>query len=162
MKRTLSIFCALFIAFSLTINLSGQSSGLAGSWKLDRTKAGPAGEWPLLINLSISIKGDTLKTTRTYEMNDGQQYPFDEKVIIGGKEVEMYIYDMPRKIKASWVENGAALNFISTTTFYGNSGSENFVSDETWKVDKATGILTISSINKTSAGEFKGAFVFTR
>lgn len=162
MKRTLSIFCILFLTLLLTTTLAGQKADFNGSWKLDRTKAGPAGEWPLLINLSVSVRGDTLKTTRLYELNDGQQYPFDERVIIGGKELEIYIYDMPRKIKASWLENGAALNFISTTTFYGNSGSENFVSDETWKVDKAAGTLTINSTNKTSAGELKGTLVFTK
>jgi hypothetical protein len=162
MKKNLQFFLTLIFIMTLTTVLSGQKAEFNGSWKLDRTKAGPAGELPLLVNLRITIKGDTLKTTRSYELNDGQQYPFEEQVIIGGKEVEIYIYDMPRKIKANWLENGAALNFISTTTFYGDSGSQNFVSDETWKVDKASGTLTISSVNRTPAGEFNAAFVFTR
>jgi hypothetical protein len=74
----------------------------------------------------------------------------------------MIIYEMPRKIKASLADQEATLIFESTTTFNGSGGNEDFVSKETWKVDKATGILTLGFVNKTSAGEAPGSLVYIK
>lgn len=133
-----------------------------GTWKIDRTKSVASNEWPLLVVVKLNIRGDSLVIDRLYETNDGQQYPFTEKLKLDGKEINMTIYDMPRRVKATWSEQNAALNVETTTTFYGNSGTENFVSVETWKADKASGTLTAGFKNKISSGEAEGKLVFIK
>ena len=162
MKRTASLIILTFLLTSITSISSGQKSDLAGKWKLDISKSTIAGEWPLLVGLTITIKGDSLLTYRTYQLNDVQQYPFSEALALDNKEVSMTIYDMPRKIKAAWSDTEGVLQFISTTTFYGNSGAEDFVSTEKWKVDKAAKTLSINFTNKTSAGEVPGVLVYNK
>jgi len=163
MKRTFIPFVLIVTLMAVPISLAGQKSDLPGIWKVDRTKLPDPGGMPVLVKISIDIKGDTLLTERSYDTGDGQEYPFTEKLSLDNKEYSIVIYDMPRKIKAAWSEPDNALIFESTTTFYGSSGAaEDFVSKETWKVDKQAGTLTISYINKVSAGEFAGALVFNK
>lgn len=162
MKKLLSLFLLSALFLSLSVSSSAQKNDLNGKWKLDRTKSPRQGEWPLLIGLSVSIKGDSLYADRLYELTDGQQYPFSEALTLDNKEVNIYVYDMPRKIKATWSAPESVLKFESTTTFYSNSGQENFISTETWKADAANKTLTINYISKTSAGEVPGIMVFIK
>ncbi len=162
MKRIIFLLVFIFLLMSSSSFAQGQKEDFTGIWKLDRTKTTAQTEWPFLIKIHIDIKGDTLLTERFYDTGDGQEYPFTEKLSLDNKEFSMIIYDMPRKIKAIWSEQDAAINFESATTFNGSSGTEDFISKETWKVDKATGILTIDFNNKVTAGEFTGSFVFTK
>jgi hypothetical protein len=161
MKRTIFSLVFIFLLMVSSSFAQGQKEDFTGIWKLDRAKTTAQTEWPVLIKIHIDIKGDTLLTERFYDTGDGQEYPFTEKLSLDNKEYSMIIYDMPRKIKAGWSDQ-VALNFESTTTFNGSAGTEDFISKETWKVDNAAGILTISFNNKISAGEFTGAFVFNK
>jgi hypothetical protein len=162
MKRTIIslVFISLLIASSSAVY--GQRGNFSGSWKLDRTKSVVGTEWPVLIKIRIEFKGDTLLTERVYDTGDGQEYPFSEKLNLDNKEYSMIIYEMPRKIKGALSEQDAVLNFESTTTFNGSAGNEDFISKETWKVDTASGILTIGFVNKTSAGEAPGSLVYIK
>lgn len=161
MKRTIFSLVFIFLLMTSSSVAQVQKGDFSGTWKLDRTKTTATTEWPVLIKIHIDIKGDTLLTERVYDTGDGQEYPFTEKLSLDNKEYSMIIYEMPRKIKAGWSDQDA-LNFESATTFNGSAGTEDFISKETWKVDKASGILTISFNNKISAGEFTGAFVFNK
>ncbi len=162
MKKTIISLIFISLLMASSSELQGQRVNFSGSWKLDRTKSVVPSEWPLLIKIRIELKGDTLLTERTYDTGDGQEYPFSEKLSLDNKEYSMIIYDMPRKIKAIMSAQDTVLNFESTTTFYGSAGNEDFVSKETWKVDKPGGMLTIGFVNKTSAGEAPGSLVYIK
>jgi len=151
---------ALTITFALTS--AGQKASFSGTWKLDRQKSLLAENTPILTKITINIKGDSLLTRRFYDIGDGQEYPFDENLYLDGTESNITIYEMPRKAKASWSDPDSSVNLESLITFYGSAGSEDFVSRETWKIDKENNALTIKYINKTSAGETNGQFFFTR
>lgn len=62
----------------------------------------------------------------------------------------------------TWSDPDNAVNLASTITFNGSGGPEDFISKETWKIDKENNTLTISFINKNSAGESSGHFFLTR
>jgi len=160
MKKITFYCCSIVLAFTVSFSVAGQKTDFSGTWKLDRTKTQITSDFPVLVMLTVNIKGDSLLTERIYEVGDGQEYPFDENVTLDGKEHSIYIYDMPRKSKAGWLEKEGSLLFESVTTYTGDSGSGDFVSKETWKLDKTKNILTISFINNTSAGESTGSFVF--
>jgi hypothetical protein len=162
MKRKIFSLAFILILIVSSTSVKGQRGDYTGTWKLDRTKSVIATEWPVLVKIRIEIKGDTLLTERFYDTGDGQEYPFTEKLSLDNKEYSMIIYEMPRKIKASLADQEATLIFESTTTFNGSGGNEDFVSKETWKVDKATGILTLGFVNKTSAGEAPGSLVYIK
>lgn len=152
----------LLLAIISVIPAAAQKSDFSGIWKLDRTKSTLSEYSPILVKLDVQIRGDSLMAERTYDTGDGQEYPFTENVTLDGKEYQMTIYEMPRKINAKWSETDSVLSVETTTTFNGQNGAEDFVSKETWKVDKASNTLTISFKNSTSAGEAEGAFIFNK
>jgi len=162
MKKSFQFTIILALFVSATLDINGQSSVLNGTWSLDRTKSTALSEWPLLVNIKINIKGDTLSTERTYESGDGQQYPFNEKVVLNNKESQITIYDMPRKMKAQWAEGRKNLLFESATTFYGNSGPVDFVSKETWKTGPDNNSFTISFVNSVGGTEASGTLYYNR
>lgn len=153
-----SFFFILLMAFALfSFSVSGQKDDFNGSWKLDQTKSTLPEYTPVLVRIDIKIKGDSLLTERYYDTGDGQLYPFTENVTLDGKEYNITIYDMPRKTKATWSDQGG-LTVESTTT----ANSEDFKSNESWKADPANKTLTISFKNSMSAGEAAGAFVLIK
>lgn len=152
----------MVITIASFTRISGQKADFTGTWKLDRTKSTILQDSPTLIKLNVQVKGDSLLTERTYDTGDGQEYPFTENFTLDGKEYEITIYDMPRKSKAIWSGTEGVLNLESKTTFSGPNGTDDFVSKETWKVDKANNLLTITFKNSTSAGESEGAFFFNK
>lgn len=160
-KILLSVSLACFAIIS-TLSVSGQKADFAGTWKIDKTKSQLTENPLVLTKITIKIKGDSLFTVRVYDIGDGQEYPFNENVILNGTESKITIYDMPRKARATWSDTDNSVKLESTTTFYGSSGSEDFVSKESWKVDKATNTLTISFNNKSTAGEAGGRFLYSR
>jgi len=146
----------------MPVDLAGQRNVFTGTWKLDRAKTQITAQWPVLVKINIQFRGDTLLTERIYDTGDGQEYPFTEKLSLDNKEYNIFIYDMPRKMKASLADQESTINFESTTTFNGSAGTEDFVSKETWKVDPATGVMTIGYNNKVSGGESAGALIFSK
>ena len=64
--------------------------------------------------------------------------------------------------KQYWLIRTATLNLESTTTFNGPDGAADFLSKETWKVDKSTNILSINYVNTISGTEENGVFVFNK
>lgn len=147
---------------AVTVNATGQKSDFQGTWKLDRTKSTLPANLPTLIGITISFKGDSLLTERVYDSMDGQEYPFTENLTLDGKESAITIYEMPRKAKAGLSAEDTVLNLESTTIFNGPDGAADFLSKETWKVDKTTNILSINFVNSISGTEETGVFIFNK
>lgn len=155
--KSLVIFIvALFISISAT----SQNTSFDGIWKIDRQKSTVPSDQLFLSKINISIKGDTLYTTRIYEDPNGQEYPFDETLALNGSEGKITIYEMPRVSKARKESDGSII--IESKTTMNNYGSEeNLVSTETWKVSN-DGILSMDFTNQMSGQEYKGTFYYTK
>ena len=162
MKRVSCFVFLLVLAIVATLPVTGQKSDYSGVWKIDKQKSVLPEYLPSLSKISIKIEGDSLFTERVYDGGEGQEYPFNESITLDGKEYRMIIYDMPRKLKANWSEQDGSLIVESTTTFNGQNGAEDFISRETWKIDKANSTLTINFKNTISGGESEGYFFFNR
>jgi len=160
-SKTALLFIMVFTIASLTL-VSAQKNDFSGTWKLDRTKSAILEYFPTLVRIDVQIKGDSLLTGRTYESGDGQEYPFTENLTLDGKEYKITIYEMPRRSKATWSEADGTINIESSTTFTGSNGSEDYISKEIWKVDKANNAMTVSFKNAITAGESEGILVYNR
>jgi hypothetical protein len=162
MKKIASFIFLTSLLMTVTVTATGQKSDFQGTWKLDRTKSTLPANLPTLVGITINLKADSLLTERVYDSMDGQEYPFTENLSLDGKESRITIYDMPRKAKAGMADQDLTLILESTTTFNGPDGTADFVSKETWKVDKATNILSINFVNTVSGTEENGVFVFNK
>lgn len=157
-----SALLILLLIFAFAVYAGDKKSSYSGTWKLDKVKTPPAGGQIFLAQISFTLKNDSLITARTYENANGETYPFNETLTMDGKEYKIIIYDMPRTAKAYWSEPEGMLVIESTTTFTRNSGEENLLSNETWKVDESGKTVTINFVSKMTAGEFKGSYTFTK
>ena len=162
MKRTMLFVLLMAFAITSTLTVSAQKSDFNGTWKLDRTKSTLVEYIPILTRIDIRINGDSLLTERYYDTGDGQEYPFTENVTLDGKEHNMTIYEMPRKIKALWSEQDGSVIVESITTFMSDMGSQDFISKEAWKVDKTSNTCTISFTNKMGENGSAGAFILNK
>jgi hypothetical protein len=162
MKKCLTFLVLVICATAFTLPVSGQKDDYTGIWKLDREKSMIPEYTPVLLKITVNVKGDSLLTERVYDTGDGSEYPFEENVTLDGKEYNFNVYNMPRKTKAVISDQDGLINLESTTTFEGSNGPEDFVSKEVWKVDKAAGIMTVSVKNKTSMGENEGSYAFVK
>jgi len=162
MKRVIIFIFLMVLSITLTLPAAGQKPDFSGDWKIDKLNSVLPEYLPTLLRISIRIEGDSLFTERVYEGGDGQEYPFNESLTMDGKEYRITIYDMPRKLKAYRAEQDESLIVESTTTFNGQSGTEDFISRETWKINKENNTFTIYFKNTISGGESEGHFLFNR
>ena len=92
----------LFILFFISsFSVHAQNTDLTGEWKLNREKTILADNQLFLSKITIQVKGDSLLTTRVYENDNGEEYPFEENLTLDGKDCKIVIYEMPRTSKAS-------------------------------------------------------------
>ncbi len=159
-KPTFILFVAALLITS--INCYAQKPDFAGEWKLNREKTDLADNQLFLSKVSIQIKGDSLFTTRVYENGMGEEYPFDENITLDGKDCKITIYDMPRTSKASISDTDGSINVESKTTFYGDSGEQDMIAKEVWKIDPETKMLTIEFSNTIADNETKGINYYTK
>ncbi len=115
-----------------------------------------------LSKLTVQHKSDSLLTTRVYENQYGEQYPFSENLTLNGEESKIRIYDMPRTSKASLSARDGKLNLESVTTFYGSSGSDNLKTQEVWSIENEGKTLKIAFTMSYSDGTFTGTQYFDR
>jgi len=162
MKRTMLFVLLMAFAITTSLTVSAQKSDFNGTWKLDRTKSTLVEYTPILTRIDIKINGDSLLTERYYDTGDGQEYPFIENVTLDGKEYSITIYEMPRKTKALWSEPDGSVIIESITTFMGDMGSQDFISKESWKVDKTNNTVTISFTNKMGENGSSGAYILNK
>jgi len=159
--KPLFTFLILLIITS-SLSAFGQKKGFDGEWKLNREKTVLADNQLFLSKVTIQLKSDSLLTTRVYENSNGEEYPFEEKLSLDGKDSKITIYDMPRTTKASKSNTDGSLVIESKTTFQGNNGEDNLIAKETWKVDSEATTLTIDFTNKMSAGETTGTNYYNK
>jgi hypothetical protein len=154
----------LIILFSITFSFSaiGQKSNFSGEWKLNKEKTVLADSRLFLSKVTIQLKSDSLLTSRVYENENGEQYPFTENLSLDGKECKMSIYEMPRVTKASRSNSNDAINIESTTTFYGDNGEVKLIAKETWNVDNEGNTLTIIFTNKMAENESAGTSYYNK
>ena len=161
--KTKTIFFLFFLIFiTLSYSAIGQAPGFSGEWKLNKEKTVLADNQLFLSGLTITLKSDSLLTTRVYENANGDQYPFEENLSLDGKECKITIYDMPRTTKVSKSSTDGSLNVESITEFNGNNGLENLTSKESWKIDPDGKTLVIGFTNKMSGVESTGTNYYTR
>lgn len=162
MKKIFLLTVSFLVVLSFLINVSAQKTDFSGTWKLDSLTKPVTGGFPVLLQITIKIKGDSLLTERVYDIGDGKSYPFIENVTTDGKEYGITVYGMPRKSKATWADNDLTLNLESLTTAYRSEGQFDFKSLEKWTVDKSNNLLTISYRNSSAAGESDGGFILKK
>jgi hypothetical protein len=153
-KTTFLFLILLNIIFS--ISASAQRANFSGEWKLNKEKTVLADNQLFLSKITILLKSDSLLTTRVYENANGEEYPFEEKLSLDGKESKIVIYDMPRKTKASRSNTDGSIIIESTTTFSGNNGEDNLIAKESFKIDNESQTLIMGFTNKMSGGEIVG------
>jgi hypothetical protein len=154
--KTKSIIPVIILLFLCSASF-GQ--GISGNWKINPSKSAVPSDQLYLAKINFQVKGDSLLTTRVYQSPDGQEYPFEEKLTLDGKEHKIYIYDMPRSSKAIKGEGGV-ITIESKTTFQGNGGEDNLITKENWKMDGAT--LVQDFTTQMSGQEVKGTFYYVK
>jgi hypothetical protein len=154
----------ILIMLCMTAMLASQakSPSFSGEWKFNREKSTSANNQLFLSKLTVQHKSDSLLTTRVYENQYGEQYPFRENLPLNGKECKIVIYDMPRTSKATLSAGDGKLNLESVTTFYGNSGSDNLKAQEIWTTENEGKTLKIAYTLTYSAGTSTGTQYFDR
>jgi hypothetical protein len=162
MKRQTIFTTILFLVFISVFSASAQKADLTGEWKINREKSVIAENQLLLSKITIQFKSDSIVTTRVYESGDGQEYPFDEKISLDGKDNKVVIYDMPRTSTATHSDSDGSLMIASTTTFNGNNGMEDMVAKETWRLDNDGKFLTLVFNNKMSGNETTGTYFYEK
>lgn len=157
--KTKSLLLPLFV-FLISISAFSQNTSLNGIWKIDRQKSVIPYDQLFLSKINISIKGDSLYTTRVYEDPNGQEYPFDENLLLNGTESNIMIYEMPRVSKAQ-KGNEDSVVIESRTTFNANGSEESLVAKEILKITPE-GILSLDFTNQIAGQEFKGTFFYNK
>jgi len=161
MKKELIPILMIALSAVFTFNAASQKSTFTGTWKLDRAKSVLPEYTPILTQITVNLKADSILTERYYDIGDGNEYPFDENLPLNGANVSITIYDMPRKTNVTWSDKDNTVNLTSTITFYDSGTPVDFNSKETWKVDQVN-TMTISFFNKSSQGEASGKFVYSK
>jgi len=162
MKKQTIFTTILFLVCISVFNTSAQKADLTGEWKINREKSVIADNQLLLSKITIQLKSDSIITTRVYESGDGQEYPFDEKISLDGKDNKVVIYDMPRTSTATHSDSDGSIMIASTTTFNGNNGLEDMVAKETWKLDNEGKFMTLVFTNKMSGNESTGTYFYEK
>jgi hypothetical protein len=159
-KTILMSLSMLFFLSSLTIY--AQKTDFSGEWKLNKEKTVLADNQLFLSSVTIQQKSDSLLTKRVYENGNGEEYPFNENLSLDGKDCKIVIFDMPRTSTATISDADKSLIISSTTTFSGNSGPEDMIAKETWKVDNEGQLLTLVFSNKMSGNETTGTYFYNK
>lgn len=161
--KTKTIFSILLILVLIpAFRVSAQKDNFSGDWKLNKEKSALSDAQLFLSKITIQLKSDTLFTTRTYENSNGEEYPFDEKLSLDGKDCKIVVFNMPRTSKATLSDADKSIKINSATTFSGNNGEEDMLADETWTVENDGQFLTLSFTNKMSGNDMTGKYYFER
>jgi hypothetical protein len=161
--KTKTILIALSLLFYLpALTIYAQKADFSGEWKLNKEKTVLADNQLFLSGITIQIKSDSLLTTRVYENENGEEYPFVENLSLDGKDCKISIFDMPRTSKATLSDTDGSILIASTTTFNGNNGQEDMTAKETWKVDNEGKTITLEFTNKMSGNEISGTYYYNK
>jgi len=139
-----------------------QKTDMSGEWKLNKEKSILGDSQLFLSGITIQFKTDSILTTRVYQNGNGEEYPFDEKLSLDGKESKITIYDMPRTSTATRSDSDGSINIKSTTSFNSGNGQEDMTANETWKLDTDGQFLVLQFTNKMSGNESTGTYYFNK
>ena len=139
-----------------------QKTDMSGEWKLNKEKSIITDNQLFLAGITIQLKTDSILTTRVYQNGNGEEYPFDEKISLDGKECKISIYDMPRTSTATRSDADGSINIKSTTSFTSGNGQEDMTANETWKLDAEGQVLVLQFTNKMSGNESTGTYYFNK
>jgi hypothetical protein len=162
MQKTLILMLALCLCIAVNPVLAKGKIDLSGDWMLDRDKTESVGNQIFLAAIAVVQKQDSLLTVRTYENEYGEQYPFDEPLTLDGREHKITVYDMPRTTKAMWAEDGNSIVIISTTVYYGDSGTVEFHVSEKWYLAEEGALLCNEFTSKWGEQEQTRTFFFRK
>ena len=151
----------LIILIVSTTFAKPKSTNFSGMWTLDTDKTININTNLTLIKINITQTKDSLLTSRTYQNDEGENYPFDENLTLDGKEHHIVIYDFPRKASAKWAKDGKSLAVESTTTYDTDTGTADLVIKETWTLSK-DGALAIDFHTSTPEREEQGRNVYKK
>jgi len=161
--KTKTVFSILLLLILIpAFRVSGQKDNFSGEWKLNKEKSALTDTQLFLSKITLQLKSDSLLTTRTYENGNGEEYPFDEKLSLDGKDCKIVVFNMPRTSKATLSDADKSIKITSATTFTGNNGEEDMTADETWKLENDGQFLTLSFTNKMSGNDMTGKYYFER
>jgi hypothetical protein len=162
MKTKNIISLLLLLVVIPVFNVSAQKADFNGEWKLNKEKSKVPDNQLFLSKITIQLKPDSLLTTRTYENANSEEYPFDEKISLDGKENKITIYDMPRTSTATLSDSDGSLSITSTTEFNNNGGQADYTAKETWKVGSDGKTLTLQFTNKMDTEETTGTYTYDK
>jgi len=158
-----SLLSLLAVALLLTGTVVAEDKpDFSGDWVLDREATDLAGSNLFLAKITIVQTGDSLLTVRTYENRDGEQYPFNEKLTLDGKEYKIIIYDMPRTTAAMWSEEGIELLINSSVVYWTDNGEEQMDIAEVFMLEDKGARLKIDSSSKTPSNEYKALHIYKK
>lgn len=160
-KKTILIIISLLL-FLPAFRGVAQKTDLSGEWKLNKEKSVLGDTQLFLSGITINFKSDSILTTRVYQNGNGEEYPFDEKISLDGKECKITIYDMPRTSSAKRSDTDGSVKITSITTFTSGNGQEDMNASETWKLDSEGKFLTLQFTNKMSGNESTGTYYFDK
>jgi hypothetical protein len=162
MKPIKSFSLVVLLIISTVVFAGDKKSNYSGTWTLNKEKTPSVGGQIFLSKINFILKNDSLLTVRTYENNNGETYPFNENLTMDAKEYKIIIYEMPRKSKAYWSEQGSSLVIESTTTFTRDGSPQDLLSKETWKMDENGTSITVDYTTTLSTGVFNGTYFFQK
>jgi hypothetical protein len=151
----------LFILILTTLSCKDKVN-FSGEWTLDRQKTDLTDNNLFLAKFTVTQKENILQTSRTYENEFGEQYPFDEPLTLDGKEYKITVYDMPRTSAARWSEDKKSLIIDSHIIFSTDYGDLEIESTETWTLIEKGTVLSLHYTSKSVEGDFEGTFFYNK
>ena len=162
MKARIFVSLSILLLLISSMQVLGQAQSFSGEWKFNKEKSTAWNNKLFLSKIAVLQKSDSIFTSRVYENEYGEQYPFKENLPLNGKECKIVIYDMPRKAKASLAANDGSLNFESITTFYGDNGADDVKTKENWRTESGGKTLKIDYTTSYSGGTSSGTHYFDK
>ncbi len=164
MKTKITFLFTVVLMLFMTNILAAQEQvpSFSGEWELNRGTMAAENNQLFLSKLTIHHTSDSLMTTRVYENQWGELFPFNENLSLDREETKIWIYDMPRTSKASLSTEDGKLYFESVTTFYEGSGPVDLKTQEVWSIVNEGSVLKIDFTMAYSGGYFTGTQSFKR
>jgi hypothetical protein len=162
---------SLLVASAFAFRIDGTSdlhvkimkTDFSGTWKLNENKSN-FGEGPRFASsqLVVTQNGDKLTVERTMKNRNGEEMKRNSNYTLDGKEYEETVRNRPRKVTASWADEGKEITITSSSKFERNGEEMEFNSKETWKLSADGKSLTVDSNISSPRGERKMQLVYDK
>ena len=108
--------------------------------------------------LTVKQEGNSLSIERLAKTRSGEDFTFEEKLTLDGKECENTIFERTRKSIAIWSDDGKSLTISSKMVF--NEFEISTV--EIWRLIEEGKSLSIDYKSTSSRGERKGTYIYDK